>query len=97
MSFAINENDDVNLISPRLVVEVLSMPIQEVQDDTTLELEGNVLHVQGFVDLEWSTAGRRGAKRTRPTHTTRFKVTVLYDPPFDIIVGRRVAFECGLA
>ncbi|OJD36115.1 uncharacterized protein BKCO1_1300096 [Diplodia corticola] len=86
------------MISPKLVIEVLSMEIQQAQDDdTTLILEGNVLHVQGFVDLEWSIPGRRGGlKRKRPPRTARFKVTTLYEPPFDITVGRQLASECGL-
>ncbi|KAL1643914.1 hypothetical protein SLS58_004589 [Diplodia intermedia] len=96
MSYAVNDNEDINMISPKLVTEVLSMDIQEAQDDTTLEFERDVLHVQGFVDLEWSIPGRRGLKRKQPARTTRFKVTTLYDPPFDIIVGREVASECGL-
>lgn len=86
--------DDANLISPKLVREVLCTEVQKPKEegrDTRVQFNGRMIEAQGFVDLEW------GFERSKATRETRFIVVSLYDPPFDVLLGRKTAVECGLA
>lgn len=95
MWYVDSNNEDVNVVSARLVHEVLRLDIQQTDDDAALAMGGNILEVRGHVDLQWSLYSPD--RSSQPTHHTRFKVTAVYDPPFDIVVGRSLAVECGLA
>lgn len=87
-------NDDANLISPKLVREVLHLDIQtdeKTRSGRKIPFQGRMLDTQGHVDLEW------GFERSSKRRTTRFVVISQYDPPFDVLLGRKTAIECGLA
>lgn len=85
--------DDANLISSKLVSEILHVKIQggENDQDRSLFYQGKQLETRGYVDLEWSF------KKSRTTRQTRFFVVSANDPPFDVLLGRKAATECGLA
>ena len=87
------DENDANLISPKLVSEILHLEIQtsENEQDRPLIYQGKQLETRGYVDLEWSF------KKSRSTRQTRFVVVSTNDPPFDVLLGRKAAIECGLA
>lgn len=91
-----SDNEDVNLASAKLITEVLGMDVQ--RGPSTLRLHGNDVEVQGFVDIEWSVCEQSRRKRigSAALHSGRFGVTAQEDPPFDLLVGRKLARESGL-
>lgn len=91
-----SNNEELSLISLKLVTEVLRIDVQDIENRSTIQLDGDSLEVRGFVDLEWSVYAHGKRRRNKPTYTTRFRVTAQEDPPFDILVGERIARDCGL-
>lgn len=82
-----------NLISPKLVTEILGMDIHtwSIKEGAPVEnWQGQTLSTQGYVDIVW------GLQRTRPVRCTRFAVTAIYDPPFDAVLGREAMEDEGL-
>jgi hypothetical protein len=80
-----------NLISQRLVTEVLGLTINPLECNTCVERQSGEIDAQGYVDLVWSF--ERSRKIFEPT---RFVVTSTYDPPFDAVLGRRDSIKHGL-
>lgn len=84
-----------DLISARLVKEILCLkpvPFDEGEACTdSLGPPGERQHAREYVDLKWSSE-----KMEREKHT-RFIVTSLYDPPFDVLLSPQTAINCGLA
>lgn len=92
-----SDNEDVNLASAKLVAEILGIEIQQDHGPSTLQLHGNDVEVQGIVDIEWNVC-KQGRRRESGSavHSGRFGVTAEGDPPFDLLVGRKLARVCGL-
>lgn len=90
------DNEDTNLISQKLVTEVLGVDVQASPNLITLEYNEGTLETIGHVDLEWSPRHQSRRRESQNVYSTRFHVTALYDPPFDMLVGRRVVVECGM-
>ncbi|KAF2638241.1 hypothetical protein P280DRAFT_431405 [Massarina eburnea CBS 473.64] len=68
-----------NVVSQRLVTEVLGQPFH------TLDKEGETNYEQdgiGYVDLVWCRGNGRNI------NTTRFFVSSIYDPPYDLVLGK---------
>ncbi|KAJ9665653.1 hypothetical protein H2201_004137 [Coniosporium apollinis] len=86
---------DSNLISPKLVTEVLGMtihPLDGKEGELPYEqFKGQEMNTQGYIDLAWCF------QRSRTVYNTRFVVTTTYNPPFDAVLGRKSAVEIGLA
>jgi len=85
---------DTNLISPRLVTEVLGLTISPLEKGCNAYAElrsEEEADAQGYVDLVWSFETSR--KIFEPT---RFVVTSTYDPPFDAVLGRGDSIKHGL-
>lgn len=85
---------DTNLISPRLVTEVLGLTISPLEKGCNTYSEQRSeeeVDAQGYVDLVWSFETSR--KIFEPT---RFVVTSTYDPPFDAVLGWRDSVKHGL-
>lgn len=79
-----DNDNDVNLVAPRLVTEVLGMAIQPWQQTLSTPLmNGGTTEVQGYVDLCWSVEG------SPSFNENRFLVTRHPDPPFDLILSRK--------
>lgn len=79
-----DNDNDVNLVAPRLVTEVLGMAIQPWQQTLSTPLmNGGTTEVQGYVDLCWSVEG------SSSFNENRFLVTKHPDPPFDLILSRK--------
>lgn len=91
-----NNNEDLNLISPKLVSEVLQIDVQRSDNTSVVQIDGNSLEIHGFVDLEWTVYAHGKRRQSKPTYRTRFKVTAQGDPPFDMLIGKKTAQECGL-
>lgn len=88
------DNGDANLISPKLVSEVLRLetqPDEKARTSPKIPFQGTLLDIRGYVDLEW------GFRKSRNTRMARFAVVSQYDPPFDVLLGRETAIQCGLA
>jgi len=86
---------DANLVSPRLVSEVLRLTIHLFDKESRRDTEqynGQDVEVQGYVDLVWCFHSSR--KIFEPT---RFLVTAAYDPPFDVVLGRKDCRRAGIA
>jgi len=89
-----NLGTDVNLIAPRLLSEVLGLTIHLFDKESWREMEhynGHDGEVQGYVDLVWCFQTSR--KTFEPT---RFLVTSTYNPPFDVVLGRRDCKKAGI-
>ena len=84
---------ETNLISQRLVTEVLGLTINPLEKEcnTCVERQSGEVDAQGYVDLVWSF--ERSRKIFEPT---RFVVTSTYDPPFDAVLGRSDSIKHGL-
>lgn len=88
------DHDSTNLVSPKLVLEVLRLEVQIDEKEGAsrkIPFQATLLETRGYVDLEW------GFRKSRKTQKTRFAVTSQYDPPFDVLLGRETAIESGLA
>lgn len=89
------DNENLYLISPKLVTEVLDMTIKRNQETSIVRMGHKVYKIQGYVDLEWSLLEQKPEKRsTLVKHTDRFMV-LQNDPPFDIAVGGRIYRNSG--
>jgi len=81
---------DVNLISPRLVTEVLGLVITPLEHKDEYG-KGQNKRFQGYVDLTWCFYTSR--KICGPM---RWMVTTAYDPPFDAVLGRKDYKKAGI-
>lgn len=89
---SIDSNSDSNVISQKLVTNVLCEPIHPIDKEATKPNEGgHEQQPQGYVDLDWCL--RENSKRI---HRTRFLISSTYDPPFDAVLGKNDASEYGL-
>lgn len=79
-------HNEVDLISPKLVAEVLCLEIQT----SGKRRKGLPWGTRGHVEVEW------GLENSDTTRCTRFMVVSMYDPPFDLLLGKTTALECGL-
>lgn len=89
------DNADVNLVSNKLVRDVLGMHIhQSSEKDSALVLfRGQTVETKGFIDVDWGVE----KSRSRSVYQTRFLVTSEVDPPFDFVLGRKFAIAYGLS
>lgn len=89
------ENLDANIISKKLVTEVLELEIRGFREKSTIEIQfqGQPMNTDGFVELQWGLEN----SRSRSVYRTTFLVTAVEDPPFDVVLGRRYAITYGLS
>ena len=86
------QNWDMNLVTKHIVTDILSLEIQSLEElPTPVQFAGRTISFDGYVELEW------GIENSRRTHRTHFWVASLEDAPFDVVLGRRLAVEYGLA
>ena len=84
---------ETNLISPKLVTEILNMAIQPLDKEGQPycnHFDGKDWDIQGYVDLVWCF------QNSRKVYETRFAVTANNDPPIDTVLGRTSGLEYGL-
>lgn len=85
-----NDNE-INLVSPKLVTEVLGIQIQPwVGTISTSQINGSTTEIQGYVNLYWAPDS------SSCFNWTQFMVTKHPNPPFDLILGCKDASNCGL-
>ncbi|KAL9094639.1 MAG: hypothetical protein Q9165_003199 [Trypethelium subeluteriae] len=86
-----------NLISRKLVKHVLQQPINDFgsgPQPVLKLLDGSLLYAIGTIDLRWRSDD---LTQTAPKFLdTRFLVTEIADPSFDIIVGSETCYKEGI-
>ena len=89
-----DKTTESNLISPKLVTEVLGRAITPSDMEYGKfvgRFNGQDMETQGYVDLVWCFQNQRNIYEH-----TRFVVTSTYDPPFDAVLGRRDSIKYGI-
>lgn len=91
MLWAPRDNPDQDVVSAKVVVDLLGLEIQQPEKEIPpVEFRGQALDVKGYVTLEW------GLERSRRLHRVRFLVAAPDASPFDVLLSRRHAAEYGL-
>ena len=80
----IDESTDANLVSAKLVTEVLKTHITPTSKNGFHPIGDKYVETAGSVDLIWCFHAT-----SRKIYKVRFSVTAAWDPPFDLIVGRK--------
>ncbi|KAF2488941.1 hypothetical protein BU16DRAFT_531984 [Lophium mytilinum] len=87
-----NSATNANFIAPRLLREVLHITIHPFDKESSMgHYNEEGIEIQGYVDLIWCF--RTSRKVFEPT---RFFVTAVYNPPFDLVLGQRDCKRAGI-
>ncbi|KAH7379488.1 hypothetical protein BKA66DRAFT_466053 [Pyrenochaeta sp. MPI-SDFR-AT-0127] len=88
-----NPNSESNMISQKLVTNILSARIQALDKEATTYEQDQMKtdEVDGYVDLVWCFE-----KSSKRMHNTRFLVTSCYSPPYDAVLGKKDAEHVGM-
>lgn len=62
----------------------------------TVQIDGKVIPIKGYLDIEWSFEQSEGLQSTPGTRKTRFYVPSLSKPAFDATFSKQTAGEYGL-
>ncbi|KAF2261206.1 hypothetical protein CC78DRAFT_583931 [Lojkania enalia] len=90
---SIDSDIDWSIISRKLTTEILLAAVRPLKE---LDLPSNrtandALDVVGYVELFWRCDGKRNAVYG----PTTFLVSSDFDPPYDVIIGRKEMDRCG--
>jgi hypothetical protein len=70
----------------------LCEPIHPIDKEVANPNEGGYeQQVDGYVDLDWCLK-----KDKKKIHRTRFHVSSIYNPSFDVVLGKKDALEYGV-
>ncbi|KAF2732876.1 hypothetical protein EJ04DRAFT_565619 [Polyplosphaeria fusca] len=86
-------NED-NLVSQRLVTNVLHLPIQPLDKEAAASVKakaGKHRAVEGYVDLVWCFQ-----TPPRDKNKTKFLVSKTFNPPYDAVLGRKDSITYGM-
>ncbi|OCK90704.1 uncharacterized protein K441DRAFT_233251 [Cenococcum geophilum 1.58] len=89
-TLSLNADSDLNLISKKLVNEVLSIETRP-HDKGVVSVDGQQVRLQGYVDIRWSINSA-----PRKIYSTRFYVPEIDDPSFDVRLAKQTIQEYGL-
>jgi hypothetical protein len=84
-----------SIITRKLLEEVLKISVQPWNNEFTAPPKSNrnQPQVEGFVDIQWCIDGS-----PETTHgPTRFLVTSIFDPEFDLMLGKKDCYRYGFA
>ncbi|KAH8722342.1 hypothetical protein GQ44DRAFT_687098 [Phaeosphaeriaceae sp. PMI808] len=86
-------NFESNMISQKLVINVLGAPIQPFDEESTTHGKDriNVSMADGYVDLVWCCENN-----SKQIHKSRFLVASCYNPPYDAVLGRKDGEHFGI-
>lgn len=85
--------ENFDLVSSR-VVKGLGYEIQPCGG--TVRIDGKIIAIKGYADIEWSLEQSEGLQSTPETRKTRFYVPNLSKPAFDATFSKQTAREHGL-
>jgi hypothetical protein len=90
-TLSLDTDSDVNLISKKLVNEVLRIETRPLDKEGLVSVDGQQVRLQGYVDIRWSINSA-----PRKIYSTRFYVPEIDDPSFDARLAQQTIQEYGL-